>query len=207
MKKRKFKLQRQVGIVLPGLGDKKEKGPIAKRPFPPGQHGRTKGRHISEYGLRLREKQKIRYHYGIKDKQLRPLVIKSKQKESNWLNSFVDVIERRLDNVVFRLGFFPTIKAARQAVVHGNVLVNGKVCDIPSYICTLETEVSLKEKLYDNVLVIKTLESPTLDCPHFLSLDKKKKNPVGKLIDHPLLEDVPFEFNEQYFIEFCGNIG
>ncbi|MAH80483.1 MAG: 30S ribosomal protein S4 [Rickettsiales bacterium] len=207
MKKKKFKLQRQVGTSLPGLGDKKEKGPMAKRPFPPGQHGRSRGRHISEYGIRLKEKQKVRYHYGLKDKQLRTLVIKSKQKESNWLNAFVDTVERRLDNIVFRLGFFPSIPAARQAVVHGNVLVNGKVLDIPSYICSLEDEISLKEKLYDNVIVIKTLEAPTLDCPHFLSLDKKSKKPVGKVIDTPLLADVPFEFNEQYFIEFCGNIG
>ena len=207
MKKNRFKLQRQVGTVLPGLGDKKEKGPIAKRPFPPGQHGRTKGRHVSEYGIRLKEKQKVRYHYGLKDKQLRILVIKSKQRESNWLNAFVDTVERRLDNIVFRLGFFPSIRAARQAIVHGNVLVNDKICDIPSYICPLETEVKLKEKLYSNVIVAKTLEAPTLECPHFLSLDKKKKQPVGKVIDHPLLADVPFEFNEQYFIEFCGNIG
>ena len=85
--------------------------------------------------------------------------------------------------------------------------VNGKTLDIPSYICSLEDEISLKDKLYDNVLVIKTLESPTLECPHFLSLNKKNKKPVGKVIDTPLLTDVPFEFNEQYFIEFCGNIG
>ena len=204
-RKPKFKLQRQVGVTLPGFGDKKEKGPIAKRPFPPGHHGRTKNRRVSEYGIRLREKQKIRYHYGLKDKQLRTMVKKSKRKESNWLNAFVDFAERRLDNVIFRLGFAPTMKCARQMVSHGNVLVDGKRVDIPSFIVQIGQEITLAEKMYENLIVKKTLEKPTLDLAHFLKLEGKEK-PVGSVIDHPLVSDIPFEFEPQYFIEFCGTI-
>ena len=133
-RQRKFKIQRKLNVLLPAFGDKKEKGPIAKRPFPPGFHGKTKNRRTSEFGLRLKEKQKIRFYYGLKEKQVRTLVIKSKRKESNWLTAFVDLVERRLDNLVFRLGFYPTLPAARQAVVHGHIKLNGKRCTIPSVI-------------------------------------------------------------------------
>ena len=125
-RQRKFKIQRKLNVLLPAFGDKKEKGALAKRPFPPGHHGRLKNRRLSDFGLRLREKQKVRFHYGLKEKQVRAIVKKSKKIDSNWISQFINTVERRLDNVLFRLGFFPTIPAARQATTHGNILVNGK---------------------------------------------------------------------------------
>tara|TARA_B100000131_G_C18112221_1_gene610011 strand:- start:362 stop:988 length:627 start_codon:yes stop_codon:yes gene_type:complete len=203
-RQRKFKIQRKLNVVLPSFGDKKEKGPLAKRPTPPGFHGKTKSRRTSEFGLRLKEKQKIRFYYGLKEKQVRTLVIKSKKKESNWLLAFVDTVERRLDNVLFRLGFYPSIPSARQAVVHGHINVNGKRCDIPSCIIDIGSEISLTKKAYDNVLVQATLKEPTLELPHYLKLDTKEGKQVGTVIDKPLLTDLPFEFEHQYFIEFYG---
>ncbi|MBH37423.1 30S ribosomal protein S4 [bacterium] len=203
-RQRKYKIQRKLSVVLPSFGDKKEKGPLAKRPTPPGFHGKTKSRRTSEFGLRLKEKQKIRFYYGLKEKQVRTLVIKSKRKESNWLLAFVDTVERRLDNLLFRLGFYPTIPAARQAVVHGHIFVNGKRCDIPSCIIPIGDEISLAENAYNNVLVQQTMKEPTLELPHYLKLDTKDGKQVGTVIDRPLLTDIPFEFEHQYFIEFYG---
>tara|TARA_B100001989_G_C24544515_1_gene469838 strand:+ start:847 stop:1473 length:627 start_codon:yes stop_codon:yes gene_type:complete len=203
-RQRKFKIQRKLNTVLPGFGDKKEKGPIAKRPFPPGFHGRTKSRRLSDFGVRLKEKQKIRFHYGLKEKQVRTLVKKSKRRDSNWLSAFVDVIERRLDNVLFRLGFFPTIPAARQAVSHGHVYVNGQRVDIPSFIVEIGSEVSLKKATFDSTFVQSTLKEPTLEVPHFLKLEAKDGVKVGIVLDKPLITDIPFEFEAQYFIEFYG---
>ncbi|RAP29796.1 30S ribosomal protein S4 [Candidatus Marinamargulisbacteria bacterium SCGC AG-343-D04] len=202
----KFKIQRQLGVLLPGLGDKKEKGPIARRPYPPGFHGKTKNRRTSEFGLRLKEKQKVRFHYGLKEKQVRVLIKKSKKLESNWVTAFANIIERRLDNIVFRAGFLPTIPAARQAVGHGLVLVNGKRVDIPSYIVPVGAEITLVKKMYENKLVISTLKEPTLELPHFLKLEKKGNQDVATLIDNPMLADIPFEFDHQYFIEFYGRV-
>ncbi len=205
-RQRKFKIQRKLNVVLPAFGDKKEKGPLAKRPTPPGFHGKTKSRRVSDFGLRLKEKQKIRFYYGLKEKQVKTLVIKSKRKESNWLTAFVDFVERRLDNIVFRLGFYPSLPAARQAVVHGHVLLNGKRCTAPSLIVPIGAEISLKEKTYENKLVQATLKEPTLDLPHFLKLETKDKKQVGTLLESPLVTDIPFEFETQYFIEFYGKV-
>lgn len=205
-RQQKFKIQRKLNVVLPSMGDKKEKGPLAKRPFPPGFHGKTKNRRLSEFGLRLKEKQKIRFYYGLKEKQLRTLVVKSKRKESNWLTAFVDTVERRLDNLVFRAGFYSTLPAARQAIVHGHIKVDGKKCNIPSVIVAIGQEISLKEDTYKNVVVQASLKEPTLDLPHFLKLEPKGATKVATLLDKPLVKDIPFQFEPQYFIEFYGKL-
>lgn len=206
LRKKRYKIQRQLATALPGFGDKKAKSPLAKRPFPPGTHGRTFRRKLSEFGVKLKEKQKIRHHYGLKEKQIRNMIKKAKRKESNWFNVFISFAERRLDNVVYRLGFFPTMASARQAVVHGNVLVNGKKLDKPSVILELGAEISLVEKMYQNVLVLKTLKEPTLDLPHFLSTEEVKGKTVGKLVNEPRPEDIPFQFDLEHFLVYYGKV-
>ena len=203
-RQRKFKIQRKLGTDLPGFGDKKEKGPSAKRPNPPGHHGPTKSRRASEYAIRLKEKQKVRFHYGLKEKQVRVLVSKSKRKESNWMVAFAATVESRLDNVVFRLGFYPTIPAARQAIVHGHVILNGKRCTCPGLITKVGDKITLKKKTYDNLLVQQTLKEPTLELPHFLKLEGKDGEKEGVVLELPLVSDIPFEFDPQFFIEFYG---
>lgn len=124
----RLKKMRALGVDLPGLSPKT----IERRPYPPGQHGQGR-RKISEYGLRLREKQKVRYGYGVTERQLRRLVKEAKVSKEATGDKLVELLERRLDNAVFRAGFARTIPGARQLINHGHVLVNGARVDIASY--------------------------------------------------------------------------
>lgn len=205
MTKRRFKIQRQLGIELPGFGNKKAKGPLSKRPTPPGFHGQRR-RKYSEYGLRLREKQKIRFHYGIKEKQLQNYISKAKKKSSNWFIILTQLLETRLDNVVFRLGFASSMASARQMVRHGKVLVNGKRVNIPSYQVVLSSKISLKDKVYENVEFQSVRKDPTLELPHFLNIEEKDNKESGELIKLPESGDIPFELNSQFIIEFYGKV-
>lgn len=206
LRKKRYKIQRRLNSSIPGFGDKGAKSPLVKRPFPPGMHGRTLRRKTSEYGLRLQEKQKIIHHYGLRERQLVTLISKSKSKESNWFNTFSSFVERRLDNVLFRLGFFPTMASARQMVVHGNVLVNGKRLDKPSAIIPVGAEISLKEKIYSNPLYLKTREKPTLDLPDYLSISGEVSKAVGTIVAEPKPTDIPLELIPGYIIEFYGKV-
>ena len=201
----KFKIQRQLGTLLPGLGDKKAKGPLSKRAYPPGQHGQRR-RKISEFGLRLREKQKIRAHYGVKEYQLVNLIKKAKKKDSNWFNVLTYLLECRVDNLLFRLGFAPTIPMARQMVVHGNVLVDGKVIKTPSYTISVGQKISLSEKMTKNIIVEKTRKEPTLPLPSFVALEKEGDKEIGRLVELPVREHIPFELTPQYVIEYYGRV-
>src|SRR5882672_1334376 len=112
----RFKRQRRLGVELPGLG---KSGALDRRPYPPGQHGNQK-RKLSEYALRLEEKQKLIFHYGLREEQLRRFVRDSKRgKSTDWVDTLIGRLERRLDNLIFRLGFAPSIRSARQMILHG----------------------------------------------------------------------------------------
>ncbi len=116
-----IRIQRSLGIELPGLG---KPGALEKRNYPPGQHGRLQKRRITQFGGQLREKQKLLFHYGLREEQLRRFVRKAKSlNSSNWIESLIGLLERRLDNVVFLLGFARSMAAARQLVSHGHVRV------------------------------------------------------------------------------------
>lgn len=205
MGKSRFKIQRRLGVELPGLG---KPGALDRRPYPPGQHGQRRKK-ISEYTIRLMEKQKVLLHYGLREGQLRTLVKKSKRKASadkTWVEVLVERLERRLDNVIFRLGFAPSIPAARQMVRHGHVLVNGKRVSIPSAEVAEGAEVTLKEKAYQSVNYLQAKATPRLQLPAFLNKEEKSGKEVGKLASLPVLGDVPFAFEQQYLIEFYYKI-
>jgi small subunit ribosomal protein S4 len=122
--RRKFKIQRALGVELPALG---KPGALEKRNYPPGQHGKTRKSKPSEYAVQLKEKQKLLFHYGIREEQLRRFVRKARSASpSNWIDSLIGLLERRLDNIVFRLGFACSIAAARQLVSHGHILVDSR---------------------------------------------------------------------------------
>jgi small subunit ribosomal protein S4 len=126
----RFRIQRRLGTELPGLG---KAGALERRPYPPGQNGNRR-RKFSDYALRLEEKQKIRANYELREEQLRRFIRKAKTgKGSNWTAKLMGLLELRLDNVVFRLGFAPSIRSARQLVGHGHVRVNGEKVDIPNH--------------------------------------------------------------------------
>jgi small subunit ribosomal protein S4 len=125
----RVRLMRALGIQLPGLSTKS----IERRPQPPGQHGAARRKPTkSDFALRLREKQKVRFNYGLTERQMRRLVVDATRSRANTAFMLIQLLERRLDNVVFRAGFARTIPAARQLVAHGHVTVNGGVCDRPA---------------------------------------------------------------------------
>lgn len=137
----RVKKMRAVGMELPGLSTKK----IDKRPYPPGQHGQGRKK-LTEYALRLMEKQKVRANYGVTEGQLRRLMIEARASSGTTGHKLIELLERRLDNVVFRAGFARTIPAARQLVRHGHVLVDGARVDIPSYRVARGQVLSLRER-------------------------------------------------------------
>ncbi|HMF54632.1 MAG TPA: 30S ribosomal protein S4 [Edaphobacter sp.] len=139
--RRKFKIQRALGVELPGLG---KPGALEKRNYPPGQHGKSRRSKPSEYSIQLKEKQKLLFHYGIREEQLRRFVRKAKSASpSNWIDSLIGLLERRLDNIVFRLGFARGIAAARQLVSHGHILVDGRRQTIGSMVLRIGERVHL----------------------------------------------------------------
>lgn len=137
----RLKKSRALGVDLPGLSPKT----IEKRPYPPGQHGQARKK-LTEFALRLREKQKVRFNYGVTERQLRHLVEEAKTSKMATGYKLIELLERRLDNVVFRAGFARTIPGARQLINHGHVLVNGSRVDIASYRTSKDDVISLRDR-------------------------------------------------------------
>ena len=136
-----WKLSRRLGISLSGTGKELE-----KRPYAPGQHGPTQRKKLSEYGLQLQEKQKLRHIYGVNERQFRDLFDKAGKMTGKHGENFMILLETRLDNLVYRLGLARTRRGARQLVNHGHVIVDGKRVDIPSFRVKPGQEISLREK-------------------------------------------------------------
>ena len=199
LRKARFKTQRRLGVELPGLG---KSGALERRPYPPGESG-NKRKKYSDYALRLEEKQKLRYHYVLKERQLRRFIRNAKSgKSSHWVNKLISLLERRLDNVVFRLGFAPSIPAARQLITHGHVLVDGKKADIPSMALKENQAVSIKQKSLKNQIVLQGLQSPRLELPDYLRKEEKQGQIIGVVQVQPNVEHIPFAFNTGLFTEY-----
>ncbi|QLY26122.1 30S ribosomal protein S4 [Bdellovibrio sp. KM01] len=195
----RFKKQRRLLTELPGLG---KAGALERRPYPPGQHGQRR-RKYSEFGLQLEEKQKIRIHYGIREEQFRRIIgMAQKSSNTNWVESLVNLLEKRLDNVVFRLGFATSIPAAKQLVSHGKVLLNGKKVNIPSQIIKVGDIVSLKPEAYENQVYLAAKQAPRLPLPSFMTKEEKGGAESGRLIDEPNIEAVPFSFDPGLVISY-----
>jgi len=203
--RKKWKIQRALGIELPGLG---KPGALEKRNFPPGQHGRRRKPKISEFGAQLREKQKLIFHYGIREEQLRRFVRKAKSLQpANWIEALIGLLERRLDNVVFRLGFARSISAARQLVSHGHVLVNGRRQTIGSMVLRPGEVVQLTEKANQLEATIASRQSPRLSLPSFLQFEPAGTADRGILLNIPNSSHVPFEFNTSQVAEYYAKRG
>ena len=191
----RLKVMRALGVELPGLSRKS----IADRPNPPGQHG-ARPRRVSGYGAQLREKQKLRFNYGLGERQMRRLMTDAKSSRGNAGEKLAELLERRLDNIVFRAGFAPTIPSARQLVNHGHFLVNGKCVNIPSYRVRPGEVVSLARpnKVLD---IIKfTMEAPSLTRPEWLSWDAVVS--TATITHVPALSDLPFPIEMQLVVEY-----
>ena len=184
----RLRITRRLGD-LPGLTRKS-----AKRSNPPGQHGQAR-RKRSEYAIRLEEKQKLRFNYGISERQLVRYVKKARAQEGSTGTNLLKLLENRLDNVCFRLGFGPTIPGSRQLVNHGHIMVNGRVTDIASYQCKAGDLISVRDRKASKQLAEGNLEFPGLaNVPPHLELDKSKLSAkVSSQIDR---EWVALEINE-----------
>lgn len=180
---------------LPGLTRK-----TPRRAYPPGQHGQARKKR-SEYAIRLEEKQKLRFNYGITEKQLLRYVRKARRATGSTGQSLLQMLEMRLDNTVFRLGMAGTIPAARQLVGHGHVMVNGRVVNIPSYQCRAGEIISVKNNERSKRLVEQNLEFPGLaNLPSHLEFDKA--NLTGKVNGVVEREWVALQINELLVVEY-----
>lgn len=180
---------------LPGLTRKS-----ARRSYPPGQHGQAR-RKRSEYAIRLEEKQKLRYNYGVTEKQLLRYVRKARRATGSTGQALLELLEMRLDNTVFRLGMAGTIPGARQLVNHGHVTVNGREVNIASYQCRAGDVIGVKDQDRSRRLVEQNLEYPGLaNLPSHLEFDKKTL--IGKVNGVIEREWVALQINELLVVEF-----
>jgi small subunit ribosomal protein S4 len=195
-----FKIQRRLGVELPGLG---KAGALERRPYGPGQHG-MKRKKLSDYTIRLMEKQKVRFHYGIREKQLRNLVISCKKDKSrSWVDSLIIRLESRLDNIVFRANWAPSMAAARQMVSHGLIQVNGKKMDIASAVIMTGDVLTISDKGAKSANYMQAKARPRLSAiPAYLTIEKAGEKEKATVLSDALPEDIPFAFEKRLVIEY-----
>ncbi|ALV20819.1 MAG: 30S ribosomal protein S4 [Carnobacterium sp.] len=190
-----WKVSRRLGISLSGTGKE-----IERRPYAPGPHGPNSRKKLTEYGLQLQEKQKLRHMYGMNERQFKNLFVKAgKINEGKHGDNFMILLEQRLDNVVYRLGFATTRRQARQLVNHGHILVDGKRIDIPSYSVSVGQVISVRERS-KNMEIIKSAVESLFGRPEFLTFDAEKLE--GSLTRLPLREELYAEIDEAFIVEY-----
>jgi len=190
----RLRVVRRLG-ELPGLTRKS-----ARRSYPPGQHGQNRKKR-SEYAVRLEEKQKLRFNYGLTEKQLLRYVRRARRVTGSTGQVLLQLLEMRLDNTIFRMGMAPTIPAARQLVNHGHITVNGRVVDIASYQCRPGDEIKVRDREASRKLVEANLQYPGLaNLPSHLEFDKNKlEGKVNSLVER---EWVALQVNELLVVEY-----
>jgi len=198
----KCRLCRREGMQLFLKGERcyTEKCSLKRRPYPPGIHGPVKKPRLSIYGLQLREKQKAKRIYGVLERQFRRYFEMARKMTGNTGENLLSILERRLDNVVYRLGFAISRSQARELVSHGHVLVNGRKVDIPSYLVKEGDVVTLKEKMWENSFVKYALQRKDLrPLPEWLSFDPNKKE--GRILRLPERKDIVYPIQESLIVE------
>lgn len=195
----RLKVIRRLGTSLPGLTGKEVDG----ESHPPGQHGPTGSRRRkSAYRLQLEEKQKVRAHYGVTETQLRRALTAASGRAGVTGEMMLALLERRLDNVVFRLGFAPTIPAARQLVAHGHVCVNARPVDRPAYCAEPGDTITIAPRSRESAAVLAALvRGPAVRLPSYLELASDDRL-SGRVIGTPTRADVPIVVNDAAIIEF-----
>lgn len=194
-----WKRSRRLGISLSGTGKE-----IARRNYAPGQHGPNQRGRLSEYGLQLHEKQKLRWMFGLNERQFRTLFERAgKIREGQHGVNFMILLERRLDNIVYRLGLATTREQARQLVNHGHITVDGKRVDIPSYEVKVGQVISLKEKS-KNLQQVKDALDAVVSRPSFVSFDEDKME--GQLVRFPERDEMEPEIDEALVVEYYNKL-
>ncbi|MDO4789877.1 MAG: 30S ribosomal protein S4 [Porphyromonas sp.] len=171
----------------------------SKKNYPPGQHGNSRRRKTSEYGIQLREKQKAKYTYGVLERQFRNLFDKASRSKGVKGEVLLQLLEQRLDNIVYRLGIAKTRAAARQLVNHRHIVVDGKVVDIPSYSVKQGQVIGVREKSKSLEVIVDSLASSGGSKYPWLEWDKASYS--GKLLSIPTREDIPENIKEQLIVE------
>ena len=195
----RLRVVRRFQQQLPGLTRKTD----GVRSNPPGQHGARRGR-ASDYRLRLDEKQKLVYNYGLGERQLRNYFKTAARRKGDTGKNLLTLLESRLDNVVFRLGFAPTIPAGRQVVKHGHITVNGRRVDVPSYPLRPGDVIGVCEGSRQHPVIVETLQSPSLSLPDYLDLDAGKM--TGTFRHLPERADIPLEVQENFVVEYYSRV-
>ncbi len=194
-----WKLSRRLGVSLTETGKE-----LAKRPFPPGQHGNARKK-LSEYALQLQEKQKLRHMYGMTERQFATLFNKAgKIREGKHGENFMVMLETRLDNVVYRLGFASTRRQARQLVNHGHFTVDGKRVDIPSFLVKPEQVIGLRESSREVAAVKDALENMVTRL-EYVTYDATAME--GKMTRLPLRSELNAEVDEALVVEYYNKLG
>ncbi len=189
-----WKTSRRLGFSVLETGEE-----LQKRAYAPGQHGPTKRVKLTNYGLQLHEKQKIRFMYGLNERQFHNLFVKASKMNGVTGENFLCLLESRLDNLVYRLGFARTRRQARQLVNHGHILVNGKKVDIPSFSVKPGSTIEVKENSKNLALINEALEA-NLNTVAFVDVDKDTKK--GSYLRLPERSELNQEVNELLVVEF-----
>ena len=194
----KYKIDRQMGENLWG----RPKSPINKRKYGPGQHGQNRGK-LSDYGIQLRAKQKIKGYYGnLTERQFRNIYREADRRKGDTSDNMIGMLEQRLDTVIYRIKFAPTVFSARQFVNHGHIRVNGKRVNIPSYRVSVGDVITVSDKFRDNEVLQYGLGLQERDVPDYISYDGSNFSAVFNRI--PRFEEVPFpaQMQPSLVIEF-----
>ncbi len=185
-------------LGLKTVGSSAHASLLRRMKIQPGQHGQKGRRKISDYNKQLREKQKVKRIYGVLEKQFRRYFEIASRDKANTGEALLRLLERRLDNVVFRLNLAPTRAAARQYVTHGHIMVDGKRVNIPSFLVDVGMTITPKQKIMETPVVKKLLEEKNPNIPAWL----ERKGPLGRVVRMPQREDIVDNINEQLIIEF-----
>lgn len=172
---------------------------LAKKPFAPGQHGNQRGKKLSNYGVQLQEKQKLRFMYGLNEKQFHKTFEEARKLKNVLGEDFLKLLESRIDNLVFRLGFASSRNGARQLVNHGHITVNGKKVDIPSYRCVPGDVIAVKESSKEHPAIKSSLEAMNKRV-EFVTYDEAKM--AGTYVRYPQRSELNAEVNEALIVEF-----
>ena len=183
----KHKVDRRLKVNLWG----RPKSPFNTRNYPPGQHGSARKGKLSDYGIQLEAKQKMKFYYGnINERQFRNVYLKAIKKKGNTTENLVGILESRLDTVVYRAKFAITVFSARQLINHGHIKVNDKKVNIPSYLVKSEDTIEIKNKSKEMTIILGALLSKERDIPEYIQMDEKNKK--AKLIRVPKFSEIPY---------------
>jgi small subunit ribosomal protein S4 len=189
----KNRLSRREGVDLFGRGHK-----LRRATVPPGQHGATNRRRPSNFGIQLREKQKVKRTYGVNERQFHHYYVLAASNRGATGESLLKLLETRLDNVVYRLGFFPTRAMSRQIIGHGHIKVNNRSIDVPSFQVKVGDQITLSSKIGSSNSVVTRLQNSAIIPPSWLTREATN----GKVLNLPNRSDIDSNINEQLIVEF-----